>query len=145
MSKNKKIITIIYLKIIFFTVVKNQIILHRRVFVMIKLAATLLTTAKRVLLLFSKHCTSFTGILTQCIHPFFGRFNGTKAYEETSTDEKTVVNSHSNDEPYKFAVDIKERQDKLHTMYWLPKLTKKRVKLDSLPTLALALQHNIQN
>ena len=26
--------------------------------------------------------------------------NGTKAYEETSTDEKTVVNSHSNDLPY---------------------------------------------
>ena len=27
--------------------------------------------------------------------------NGTKAYEETSTDEKTVVNNHSNDLPYK--------------------------------------------
>ena len=47
--------------------------------------------------------------------------NGTKAYEETSTDEKTVVNSHSNDLPYKFAVNVKERQDKLPTMYWLPK------------------------
>ena len=29
--------------------------------------------------------------------------NGTKAYKETSTDEKTVVNSLSNDLPYKFA------------------------------------------
>ena len=34
--------------------------------------------------------------------------NGTKAYKETSTDEKTVVNSHSNDLPY-----VKESQDKL--------------------------------
>ena len=40
--------------------------------------------------------------------------NGTKAYEETSTDEKTVVNSHSNEMPYKFAVNVKERQDLPH-------------------------------
>ena len=45
--------------------------------------------------------------------------NGTKPYKETSTDEKTVVNSHSNNLPYKFAVNVKERQDKLPTMYWL--------------------------
>ena len=50
--------------------------------------------------------------------------NGTKAYEETSTDEK----SHSNDLPYKFAVNVKERQDKLPTMYWLPKLHKRPYK-----------------
>ena len=37
--------------------------------------------------------------------------NVTQAYEETSTDEKTVVNSHSNDLPYEFAVNVKERQD----------------------------------
>ena len=43
--------------------------------------------------------------------------NGTKAYKKTSTDEKTVINSHSNDLPYKFAVNVKERQDKLPTMY----------------------------
>ena len=54
--------------------------------------------------------------------------NGTKAYKKTSTDEKTVVNSHSNDMPYKFAVNIKERQDKLPTMYWLPKLHKRPYK-----------------
>ena len=46
--------------------------------------------------------------------------NGTKAYKETFTDEKIVVNSHSNDIPYKFAVNVKERQDKLPTVYWLP-------------------------
>ena len=54
--------------------------------------------------------------------------NGTKAYEETSTDEKTVVNSHSNDLSYKFAVNVKERQDKLPTMHWLPKLHKRPYK-----------------
>ena len=54
--------------------------------------------------------------------------NGTKNYKETSTDEKTVVNSHSNDLPYKFAVNVKERQDKLPTMYWLPKLHKRLYK-----------------
>ena len=46
--------------------------------------------------------------------------NGTKAYEETSADEKSVVNSHSNELHYKFAVKVEERQDKLTTMYWLP-------------------------
>ena len=36
-------------------------------------------------------------------------FNGTKAYEEASTEEKTVVNSHSNELPYKFDVNVNER------------------------------------
>ena len=43
-----------------------------------------------------------------------------------STDKKIVVNSHSNELPYKFAV--KDRQDKLPTMYWLPKLHKRLYK-----------------
>ena len=54
--------------------------------------------------------------------------NGTKAYEETSIDEKSVVYSHSNKIPKKFAVDVKERQDRLPTMYWLPKLHKRPYK-----------------
>ena len=54
--------------------------------------------------------------------------NGTKAYEETSIDEKSVVNSHSNDLPYKFAVNVEVRQDRLPTMYWLPKLHKRPYK-----------------
>ena len=49
---------------------------------------------------------------------------GTKAYKETSTYKKTVVNSHSNELLYKSAVSDKERQDKLPTMYLLPKLHK---------------------
>ena len=54
--------------------------------------------------------------------------NGTKAYKETSIDEKSVVYSHSNEIPNKFAVDVKERQDRLPTMYWLPKLHKRPYK-----------------
>ena len=54
---------------------------------------------------------------------------GTKAYKEASTDDKTVINSHSNDLPYKFAVNVKERQDKLPTIYWLPKLHKRPYKV----------------
>ena len=55
--------------------------------------------------------------------------NGTKAYEETSIDEKSVVYSHSNEIPKKFAaVDVKERQDRYPTMYWLPKLHKRPYK-----------------
>ena len=44
--------------------------------------------------------------------------NGTKAYEETSIDEKSVVYSHSNEIPNKFDVNVKERQDRLPTMHW---------------------------
>ena len=51
--------------------------------------------------------------------------NGTKAYGETSIDEKYVVYSHSNKIPNKFAVDVKDR---LPTMYWLPKLHKRPYK-----------------
>ena len=51
--------------------------------------------------------------------------NGTKAYELTSIDEKSVVYSHSNEIYNKFAVDVKERQDRLPRMYWLPELNKR--------------------
>ena len=55
-------------------------------------------------------------------------FNGTKAYEETFINEKSVVYSHSNEIPKRFAVDVKECQDRLPTMYWLPKLHKRPYK-----------------
>ena len=67
--------------------------------------------------------------------------NGAKAYEETPTGEKSVVNSHSNKLSYNFAVNVKERQDKPPTMYWLPKLHKDRIKLGFLQTLALVILH----
>ena len=54
--------------------------------------------------------------------------NGTKAYELTQLDEKSVVFSHSNTLPLSFSLNVKERQDKLPTMYWLPKLHKRPYK-----------------
>ena len=38
--------------------------------------------------------------------------NVTKAYKDTSIDEKYVVYSYSNEIPNKFAVDVTERQDR---------------------------------
>ena len=63
-----------------------------------------------------------------CINTLKQELKGTKAYEETPIDEKSVVYSHSNEIPNKFAVDVKERQDRLPTMYWLPKLHKRPYK-----------------
>ena len=65
--------------------------------------------------------------------------NGTKAYEETSIDEKSVVYSHSNEIPNKFAVDVTERQDRL------PSFIKDRIKLGLLQILALVQLQNFQN
>ena len=62
------------------------------------------------------------------IHTLKQELNGTRAYEETSIDEKSVVYSHLNEIPNKFAVDVKKRQDRLSTMYWLPKLHKRPYK-----------------
>ena len=52
----------------------------------------------------------------------------TRAYLETDTDEMSVVNAHLNDLPVKFSVCVNEGQDKLPTMYWLPKLHKRPYK-----------------
>ena len=46
--------------------------------------------------------------------------SGTKAYKETSEEEKSVVNHLA----LKFSVCVQERQDRLPTIYWLPKLHK---------------------
>ena len=62
------------------------------------------------------------------IYPLKQELNGTKASKNTSIDEKSVVYSHSNEIPKKFAVYVKECQNKLPTMYWLPKLYKRPYK-----------------
>ena len=41
----------------------------------------------------------------------------TKAYEETSEEEKIVVVWHCNDVVLKFSVNVKEQQHKLSTIY----------------------------
>ena len=71
--------------------------------------------------------------------------DGTRIYLETDTDEVSVVNAHLNDLPVKFSVCVNEGQDKLPTMYWLPKLHKDHTKLDLLQILALELPLNFLN
>ena len=56
------------------------------------------------------------------------KLSGSKAYKETSEEEKSVVNSHCNHLDIKFSVCVKERQDRLPTMYWLPKLNNRPYK-----------------
>ena len=68
--------------------------------------------------------------------------SGTKAYKETSEEEKSVVNGHCNRLALKFSVCVKERHDRLPTMYWLPKLPRNRIKHDLLQTQVLVLQLN---
>ena len=70
---------------------------------------------------------------------------GTKAYKETSKEEKSAVNGHCNRLALKFSVCVKKRQDRLPTMYWLPKRHKKRIKHDLLQTQVLVLQLNFLN
>ena len=55
--------------------------------------------------------------------------SGTEAYKEPSEEEKSVVNGHCNHLALKFSVCVKERKDRLPTMYWLPKLHKKKKNL----------------
>ena len=71
--------------------------------------------------------------------------SGTRACREVSADENSVVNDHCSHLQLKFSVNVKDRQDKLPTMYWLPKLHKKLMKLDLLQTLARVLLLNFLN
>ena len=48
---------------------------------------------------------------------------GTKAFElQSLLEERTVVNDHTYHSAYEFALSVKESQDKLSTLNWLPKL-----------------------
>ena len=53
---------------------------------------------------------------------------GTKAYEETSEKEKSVINNHIFHNATRFAVSVIEDQERPPTFYWLPKLQKKPYK-----------------
>ena len=57
--------------------------------------------------------TDFRKKTVHYINTLKQELNGTKAYEEKSIDEKSVVYSHSNEIPNKFTADVKERQDRL--------------------------------
>ena len=64
----------------------------------------------------------------QYINTLKQELDGTRAYQEIDTDEMSVVNAHLNELPVKFSVCVNEDQDKLPTMYWLPKLHKRPYK-----------------
>ena len=62
------------------------------------------------------------------INTLIQELGSTKTYERISTDEISIVNTHSIDITAKFAVSIKEKQDRLPTLNWLPKLHKRPYK-----------------
>ena len=54
--------------------------------------------------------------------------SGTKAYEQTSAEEKSVINHHICQNATSFGVSVDEDQERLSTFYWLPKLHKQPYK-----------------
>ena len=70
---------------------------------------------------------------------------GTKAYEQTSEKEKSVINNHTFHNATRFALSVNEDQERLPTFYWLPKLHKNHIRLDLLLILAHIRLPNYQN
>ena len=62
------------------------------------------------------------------INTLIQELGSTKTYERISTDEKSIVDNHYCHITTKFAVGISENQEKLPTLYWLPKLHKRPYK-----------------
>ena len=54
--------------------------------------------------------------------------SGTKAYEQASAEEKTVINHHIFRHVTKFGVSVDEDKERLPTFNWLPKLNKQPYK-----------------
>ena len=54
--------------------------------------------------------------------------SGTKAYEQTSEKEKSVINNHIFLNATRLTVSVNEDQEQLPTFYWLPKLYNKTYK-----------------
>ena len=65
----------------------------------------------------------------------------TNAYKlQASLSERVVVDGHGCHIALQFGVKAKDNQDKVPTLYWLPKLHKKHIKLDLLLILVLVRQ-----
>ena len=62
------------------------------------------------------------------INTLIQELGSTKTYKRISADERSIVNTHSIDITAKFAMKIKEKQDRHPTLYWLPKLHKRPYK-----------------
>ena len=62
------------------------------------------------------------------INTLIQELGSTKTYKQISTDERSIVNAHCIEITAKFAVSIKEKQDRLPMLYWLLKLHKRPYK-----------------
>ena len=71
----------------------------------------------------------------------------TNAYKlQRSLSERVIVGGHGFHTALHFCVKAKENQDKVPTLYWLPKLNKKGpIKQDLLLILVLVPQQNFLN
>ena len=58
--------------------------------------------------------------------------SGTKAYEQTSAEEKYVINHHIFQNATRFGVSVDEDQERLPTFCWVPKLQNNHTSLDLL-------------
>ena len=62
-----------------------------------------------------------------------------------SLGERVIVNGHGSHTALHFGDKAKENQDKVLTLYWLPKLYKNHIKQDLLLILVLVRQQNFLN
>ena len=70
----------------------------------------------------------------------------TNAYKlQHSLSEKVIVDGNGCHTALHFGIKAKENQDKVPTMYWLPKLHKNLIKQDLLLVLVLVGQQNFLN
>ena len=71
---------------------------------------------------------------------------GTYAYKlQPSLSERVIVDGHGCHTALHFGVKAEENQDKVSTLYWLPKLLKNPIKQDLLLILVLLRQQNLLN
>ena len=64
---------------------------------------------------------------------------------QPSLNERVVVDGHGYHTALYFGVKAKENQDRVPTLYWLPKLPKKPIKQDLMLILVLLRQQNFLN
>ena len=70
----------------------------------------------------------------------------TNAYKlQPSLIERVIVDGHGCHTALHFGAKAKENQDKVHTLYWLPKLHKNHIKQDLLLILVRGRQQNFLN
>ena len=64
------------------------------------------------------------------INTFQQELNGSKAYEQTSAKEKSVINHRIFHTATRFGVSVDEDQERLSSFCWLPKLHNNHIRFD---------------